>query len=896
MEKDLINNFKNTNNSLYSDEITDDSTYLDNYINVSVDNLNNRVLQKNNKTYKFLLMGSEESEGLFVIKAFYKNFEDNIKRNTIIDENNNKIHIEASTINKNEIDKSILFDGIIFIYNLQGYNILDDTIEEMIKIDKTFKKIYPTIFFPKVILGNIGDVLSYINDKKNKKESIIKNRNIFFIKESSINHIGISYAVEYLIKMHQINKNYKKYILQNRINEKEFIHFLTKKKMNLLRCLKCSQILEKLLDKNSNSIYLYCNKCNIEKKYSYLEYENIKKEYLINCNECKKNIYESNLINYCFKCKKYICKECIKIHFNKESKEMNENNYKSIIYPYNLIDNICNLHDKICYNYCINCKKKICPYCEMESHLNHEKKIFDEKEILKLLDTQKHNLKLEKDEYSKMKEIMEDCFNSLKEYFNNLLLYKEKEINIKEEMIKEFEILKYDNTLFKNIKNLDFENTDLFYNSQETWDKKLNDIFEIFKEPIKLKKNKLCRKENLKGPYNIIQKVSLENSLYQNENNEIVTDICPLGNYIEKNYFAVSFNTGLLKIYNDNLENRIPITIIKEFEPNEGINSLYKLIGNNLLLVGNSRIKKIYISEDFKEYKVINDIEVSEQLFKKVLELDSLNALITSNNYNQLIIYNSKNGKKLSEIMEADNNREIVFLDKISENKIIFKISEINLFESINIDFGRETINKTAFNNIDNEDENLIVNENVKISNGINYESDSNESDITWKIIEFEMKGNEIKIKKEYKLDNGVIYLGKINDKLLLFFNKIDNKVILFDYISYMNFLKFSFNSPIKPIISFPLSNRIESMDFLILNEEGYLIQCGLNMKIGYIYVINKIKVAQSSFKNNMGRENISDNEKDFKNEVVKIINLKKNNFLLITKDNSLYNLKNWDK
>ena len=111
-----------------------------------------------------------------------------------------------------------------------------------------------------------------------------------------------------------------------------------------------------------------------------------------------------------------------------------------------------------------------------------------------------------------------------------------------------------------------------------------------------------------------------------------------------------------------------------------------------------------------------------------------------------------------------------------------------------------------------------------------------------------------------------------------------------------MNFLKFSFNSPIKPIISFPLSNRIESMDFLILNEEGYLIQCGLNMKTGYIYVINKIKVAQSSFKNNMGRENISDNEKDFKNEVVKIINLKKNNFLLITKDNSLYNLKNWDK
>ena len=82
----------------------------------------------------------------------------------------------------------------------------------MIKIDKAFKKIYPNIFFPKVILGNISDVLTYINKKYFKKENIIKKRSIFLIKDSSINQIGISYAVNHLIKMHQINKNYKYYI------------------------------------------------------------------------------------------------------------------------------------------------------------------------------------------------------------------------------------------------------------------------------------------------------------------------------------------------------------------------------------------------------------------------------------------------------------------------------------------------------------------------------------------------------------------------------------------------------------------------------------------------------------------------------------------------------------
>ena len=275
------------------------------------------------------------------------------------------------------------------------------------------------------------------------------------------------------------------------------------------------------------------------------------------------------------------------------------------------------------------------------------------------------------------------------------------------------------------------------------------------------------------------------------------------------------------------------------------------------------------------------------------MKLDFFNTLITSNNYNQLIIYDSKNGNQLSEIMDADNNREIIFLDKISENKIILKISEIDLFDNINVDLGNKTISNDEPNKIYNDDENLFVNETVKISNRIYYQNDNKESDITWKIFEFEMKGNEIKIKKDYIFDKNIIFLGKINDKLLLLFCKNDNKIVLFDYISYMNCLKLSFNSPVKPIISFPLSNKIELLDFLILNEERYLIQCGLNIKMGFLYVINKIKVAHSPLKNNKDNQNISNDENELINEVVKIISLKKNNFILITKDNSIYNLKN---
>ena len=61
----------------------------------------------------------------------------------------------------------------------------------------------------------------------------------------------------------------------------------------------------------------------------------------------------------------------------------------------------------------------------------------------------------------------------------------------------------------------------------------------------------------------------------------------------------------------------------------------------------------------------INKIEISEQFFKTALELDSFNAIITINNYNQLSIYDSINGKQL---LDLENEEEIVFIEQITEN------------------------------------------------------------------------------------------------------------------------------------------------------------------------------------------------------------------------------------
>lgn len=857
---------------------------------ISKTNLNgNKDIKTKTKTYNFLLLGDEE-QNYFIIKAFSEIEEKNGKQNIIDNNIGTDIKYELSKVNKEEIESHILLlEGIIFIYNHQKTDILTKIIDYIIKLNSLFKDLCPTKFFPKIIVGNKKEIVNILKKRNIKEEDIKKNMSIFFHELLNNKKIGVSFAAEKLIRMNQIYQDYKKFILQNKINEKDIFDIISKNSSNVLKCLECNQIFGISIDNFSNIIYLSCNKCNTEIKYSYLEYEKTKNELLIKCSNCKKIMKDLNLAHYCFICQKNICEGCIKKHFQNENKNSNFANFHEIIYSY--IDFCCKVHEKVEYKYCLECQKNICVNCEMESHLNHETKVYDEKQINSVLIKQKQNLKKEKEEYSRMKVIVEDCIDSISKYLNDLIVYKEEEIKIKEEMIKELEMFKYDNTLLENVNNLYFDINDVFYNGQDSWDKKLNNIFEFFKEPIKIKRTKLCRKENLKGPYNIIQKVNLENSTYKGEMDEIVTDLVSLSNYLNKNYFAVSFNNGLLKIYNDDFANRIPYLIIdKEFEPGEGINSLYKSLGNTLLLVGNTKIKKVYFSEDFKEHKVIKEIEIEnkEEIFKNVLEMESFNALIANNNFNQLIIYTSKNGKKL----DIDIKGEIAFIDKISEKKIILQILQTNLLDDLQVDLNRQTISidVSKFSIVEpNLDE-----ESNTISNSIYINNASNE--ITWIIYEFGMKMNEINIKKNYIFNKEVSYLGKINEQLLLFYNNKENKLILFDSISYVKFMRLPFNSSLKPIVSFPLNSRINFLELLILCEGEYLTQCAMDLKIGFMYVIAKIKIAPQNI--NMNISLISNSsigfkgENKIKNNVIKIIKLKNKNFLIITEDNSIYNIK----
>ena len=93
--------------------------------------------------------------------------------------------------------------------------------------------------------------------------------------------------------------------------------------------------------------------------------------------------------------------------------------------------------------------------------------------------------------------------------------------------------------------------------------------------------------------------------------------------------------------------------------------------------------------------------------------------------------------------------------------------------------------------------------------------------------------------------------------------------------------------------MSFAMNKRTTSLDILILLEEGNIIQYTLNLMIGEIYPKARVKINNiNSLNNNLFTLN-GENNNENKHNIVKIINLRKTNFMLITEESSIFNLKN---
>ena len=150
-------------------------------------------------------------------------------------------------------------------------------------------------------------------------------------------------------------------------------------------------------------------------------------------------------------------------------------------------------------------------------------------------------------------------------------------------------------------------------------------------------------------------------------------------------------------------------------------------------------------------------------------------------------------------------------------------------------------------------------------------------------------------------MDRHIDFLGKLNEFLLLLYNNETNRIILFDMTAYTNIIDLPFKSIQKPNVSFTLGKRNDLLDLLLLCEEGFLCQYILNINFGIIYEIAKMKIDILNEKPyklvDLDNHNPNENLNDDKNEngIIKMVNLSKSSYLIITRDNNIYNLKNYN-
>ena len=186
-------------------------------------------------------------------------------------------------------------------------------------------------------------------------------------------------------------------------------------KVNFItRCPECILIPSIKLKFDSNEIEYQCeNKHHNSLKYD--KFINESKKHSLNniqCSKCNNKKSDDLSFFYCFKCKNFICGNCINEH--------KKNNKEHIQFPIENYDGCCKEHNNSYSDYCKDCRKNICSICQ-KNHLTHNildlsNIIFDEKdEII-------NEINKIKDINNKINEIqnkINELFNKIKNNISN---------------------------------------------------------------------------------------------------------------------------------------------------------------------------------------------------------------------------------------------------------------------------------------------------------------------------------------------------------------------------------------------------------------------------------------------------------------------------------------------
>ena len=888
-------------------------------------NISLLIYGKNQLQKKFIKILLESN--IFQYKTLNNNLYE-IKYKKIIDNNNINFKINLNLNDRflcNSISNIILYD----INNKESYESIKKTIREYIDENGSeFKQIFYIFainFNNDFIIYNENELkiqnglnLSYelganffvINIINNMHLKEQMRQNLDNILESIINFISTKKENNKdegkKFKKSKINNTFNGFELlldhdspliylkelTNRINN---INFENKTNLFINICPYCYHFLNIRINCPSNTIILNCEKCkSIPQGFNYEQYINYKNKNFksVSCNTCK------SILSYNFTTKKLFCNECefksknknIKNKKNKKNKQ-NEN----IFIPCFLKDTYCNNHKKFHKYYLKYNKKGLCSDCKEENNNGYFFNIFDENEIDNLIRRKRDEQNNEFQFICSLKKKFNESINFIINEFLKLIEIKIKIHMIKSELIDNLEVIKNNCQIIDNVESLKFDDGKNFiYNEKDTIENKIKTIFNYLQcdfdiNNLNLGKNNNPNIQIYNGPYH---------NLKSKENDTKVTDIWGINN---NKLICVSFNDGQAKIFDLNLyeKNKYPKCIIKAFNPNNGINSIFVSLKDNILknncynkneliyLNGFEEIKIIQMNNNYDSYNLLCAIKDQNSDIYNSIEIDYNNILMINNfNLLKLICLNKReNNEIISEIKEVTDllisfDKVPLSLNKITENIISLTLTNSNDYNiSISDDQNNITLTEEpkSKKNALKRSKLFIIKNDIDLLNCSKNEiifdkkeSFNIETEKNTKIIYFGDKGkykdehiikeyrnyNSLNIKKEYIFDKNFSLLGSISndeDLLLLNYSKnniLENILYIFDFKISQLIHSFKFDNYLNTPILLTKINKYYLVDmkrFIICDNKLNLIQYGYNKNYeNKIFYINKIKAEKN--------------------------------------------------
>ena len=602
------------------------------------------------------------------------------------------------------------------------------------------------------------------------------------------------------------------------------------KKTNFMRCRNCDRLLFVKFRNTYNEVSFICNTCNNEQNVNIKELEKYidKLSEKVICFECLKSKEEKIKLEYCNKCKHYVCPSCKKAivkQLRAEGSEIHK------LVPYYLMDIICFDHLKKILGYCKDCKKSLCFTC-FDSHKAHDNTFFEDI-IDKLKEEHKEELKKEQNNINKFKTYFDDCINAIRNEVNNFIALKSREIKLKEQLISQLSNIQYNQQLIETVKNMRYMKPKK-YEKNLPWDQKLTDIFEVIGQPIQIRKINITKNnDSYITPYLI--ELKEKNELGEEENQEEknnkysligetykeVTDFCSMN---DDKYLGISFSTGVLELFDNIVKNKVPVHSYEIFKKGEGIKSIHKSARNvnNYFFCGKEKIKNIEFYDGFKTIKTIMEIEEPKTTFNYCLEQDKF--IITCDSNNKIVLYD-KNSNKIGDLTDSidhDGNKDIFSMNEVM-NSIIY-ISYNKISDNVSVNYSNE---RSSYYFNEQEEQNIDLSR-ISIKD---------QSETGTKIIELDE--NNLRIKREHILSDCQELIGVISERLVLIRDDNFNSVILFDARAFKNVQRFYFEVGEKPVFSSALIKRNKLIDFVLVSDKMKMLQ--------YIYDLDHKNVTQIS-------------------------------------------------